>query len=109
MEKTSKIETIIAMYIVAMGEWNGVQWELFPNLPNCFANHINFNGTHGCYADFLRLTVNDLLGVEVWFADEHDEAFWCGLEEIKHTHPLLFTSIVTHVYDMVLNIEKLIN
>lgn len=99
-----KIEPIIAMYIVAMGEWNGSQWELFPKLPNCFTDNLNFQSSCGCNADFLRLTVNDLFGVEVWFADENDNAFYYDLEEIKVTHPLLFTSIVTYVYD---KIEKL--
>ena len=100
-----KIEPIIAMYIVAMGEWNGVQWELFPKLPNCFTDNLNFQSSWGCNADFLRLTVNDLFGVEVWFADEFGDTFFCSLEEIKVRHPLLFTSIVTYVYDMIENIE----
>ena len=74
-----KAEALIAAYIVAMGEWNGVQWELFPNLPTPFVEHLDFNGSCGCYADFLRLTVNDMFGV----------------------HPLLYTAIVTHVFDMI--------
>ena len=100
-----KVEPIIAMYIIAMGDWNGVQWELFPKLPSCFTDNLNFQSSCGCNADFLRLTVNDLFGVEVWFADENDDAFYYGLEEIKVTHPLLFTSIVTYVYDMIENLE----
>lgn len=96
-----KAEALIAAYIVAMGEWNGVQWELFPNLPTPFVEHLDFNGSCGCYADFLRLTVNDRFGVEVWFVDEDDDSFYYGLEKIKETHPLLYTAIVTHVFDMI--------
>ena len=102
----AKIEPIIAMYIIAMGEWNGAQWELFPKLPSCFAEGLDFQTSCGCNADFIRLTVNDLFKVEVWFADEDGDAFYYGLEDIMRSHPLLFTAIVTHVFDMIENLKE---
>lgn len=106
-EKTIGIETLIAMFVVAMGEWNGVQWEYFPKLPNCFTENLNFQASCGCNADFLRLTVNDLFGVECWFVDEDGDSFYYGLDEIKKTHPFLFVSIITHVFDMIENVSEI--
>ena len=100
-----KAEALIAAYIVAMGEWNGVQWELFPKLPTCFTDNLDFQSSCGCNADFLRLTVNDICGVEVWFVDENDCAFYYGLNEIKKSHPYLFVAIVTHIFDMIENLD----
>lgn len=104
-EISIKTEHLIAMYIIAMGEYNGVQWELFPKLPTCFTDNLDFQSACGCNADFLRLTVNDNFGVEVWFVDEFDDTFYYGLNEIKKSHPLLFTAIVTHIYDMIENLD----
>ena len=100
-----KAEALIAAYIVAMGDWNGVQWELFPKLPTCFTDNLDFQSACGCNADFLRLTVNDIFGVEVWFVDENDCAFYYGLNEIKKSHPYLFVTIVTHIFDMIENLD----
>ena len=100
-----EINKLVAMFIIACGEWNGVQWEYFPSLPSCFCNNINFQNSCGCNADFLCIRVNDLFKVDVWFADEDGDTFWYDLEEIKEMKPLLYTSIITHVYDMIENIE----
>jgi hypothetical protein len=99
------IEKLIAMYIIACGDWNGVQWELFPKLPTCFTDNLDFQSSYGCNADFLRLTVNDIFGVEVWFVDENGCAFYYGLNEIKKSHPYLFVTIVTHIFDMIENLD----
>lgn len=100
------IEPLIAISVIAMGEWNGVQWEYFPNIPSCFSEDIDFQNSCGCNADFLHLTVNDLGGVECWFIDENESTFFYGLNDIKKSHPLLFTSIVTHIYDVINNMEE---
>ena len=100
------IEKLIAMYIIACGDWNGVQWEWFPKLPTCFTDNLNFQSSCGCNADFLRLTVNDICGVEVWFIDENDCTFYYGLDEIKKSHPYLFVTIVTHIFDMIENFKE---
>ena len=102
-EVNVSIETLIAMFAIAMGEWNGAQWEYYPKLPKCFTDNLNFQSSCGCNADFLRLTVNDLMGVECWFADEDGDSFYYGLNEIKKTHSFLYVAIVTHVFDMIEN------
>lgn len=106
-EKTIGIETLIAMFVIAIGEWNGVQWEYFPKLPNCFTENLNFQASCGCNANFLRLTVNDLCGVECWFVDEDGDSFYYSLNDIKKSHPFLFVSIITHVFDMIENIVEI--
>ena len=102
-----KVNDLIAMFIIAMGEWNGVQWEYYPNLPNCLTENLNFQSSCGCNADFLRLTVNDLFGVECWFADEDGDTFYYSLDEIRKSHPYLYVAIITHVYDMIENVEEI--
>ena len=102
-----EIEKLLVMFIIAMGEWNGSQWEYFPKLPSCFTENVKlrlplttFNG------DFLSLRVNDNMEVECWFIDENEEQYYFSLETIKMAAPLLFTSIVTHVFDMIENVKE---
>ena len=106
-EKTIGIETIIAMFVIAMGDWNGTQWEYFPNLPKCFTENLNIQASCGRNADFLRLTVNDLFGVECWFIDKDEDLFYYSLDDVKKAHPFLFVSIVTHVFDMIENVNDI--
>ena len=103
--KIDGFELLIAMAIVAFGEFNGTQFEYFPILPKPFCDNLNFQGSCGCNADFLCIRVNDLFKVDVWFADENGETFWRNLEEIKVCHPILYTAIVTHMADVMRNIE----
>ena len=103
--KIDGFELLIAMAIVALGEFNGTQFEYFPILPKPFCENLNFQSSCGCNADFLRLTVNDLFGVECWFIDEDEDSFYYGLDEIKVSHPILYTAIVTHMADVMRNIE----
>ena len=103
--KIDGFELLIAMAIVALGEFNGTQFEYFPILPKPFCDNLNFQSSYGCNADFLCIRVNDLFRVEVWFADEREDTFWCSLEEIKVSHPILYTAIVTHMADVMRNIE----
>jgi hypothetical protein len=49
--------------------------------------------------------VNDLFKVDVWFADEDGDTFWYGLDEIKMSHPILYTAIVTHMADVMRSLE----
>ena len=67
---TIGLEKLIAMCVIAFGEWNGCQWEYFPHIPKCFSDGLDFQNSCGCYADLLRLTVNEFGRVEIWFADE---------------------------------------
>ena len=103
--KTDGFELLISMAIVAFGEFNGVEFEYFPTLPKPFSCNLDFQSSCGCNADFLCIRVNDLFKVDVWFADEKGDTFWYGLDEIKVSHPVLYTAIVTHMADVMRNIE----
>lgn len=92
-----EVEKLIALFIGTQGKWNGSQMEYFPELPECFTNNLDFQCSCGCNADFLRLTANDLSGVECWFSDEEDDTFFYGLSSIEKTHPMLYASIVTEI------------
>lgn len=103
--KTIEINKLLVMFIIAMGEWNGVQWEYFPKLPSCFVENLNIKPLE-CKADFLRLTVNDLCDVECWFIDKDEQIFCMPLRDMIKYAPLLYTSIVTHVFDMIENVKE---
>lgn len=98
-------ELLIAMAIVALGEFNGTQFEYYPILPKPFCDNLDFQSNYGCNADFLCIRVNDLFKVDVWFADENGDTFWRSLEEIKVCQPILYAAIVTHMADVMRNIE----
>ena len=103
---TIEVEKLIAMFIIACGEWNGVQWEYFPKLPKCFSDNLNFQNSCGCNADLLCIRVNNLFKVDVWFADEDGDTFWYDLDDVKKTHPMLFVALFTHVFDMIENLKE---
>ena len=63
--KVDGFELLIAMTIVALGEFNGVQFEYFPILPKPFCDNLDFQSSCGCNADFLCIRVNDLFKVDV--------------------------------------------
>lgn len=103
---TIGIEKLIAMCVIAFGEWNGCQWQYFPRIPKCFSDGLDFQNSCGCHADLLRLTVNELGRVEIWFADEDGDTFYYDWEEIRKTHPFLCVSIATHIFDMIENVKE---
>ena len=92
-----KIETLVKIVVGLCGNWAGVTFEYYPNLPNVTSQHISFNGICAD-CDFLRLTLNDQNGVDCWFADRNGETFYLSLDKIK-TNRLFYGSIVTHIYD----------
>jgi hypothetical protein len=101
------IEKLIAMFIIANGEWNGEEWEYFPKLPTPFCENLIikfpkcvFNG------DLLSLRVNDKCGVELWFIDNNEEQYYFAWESIKECAPILAAVVITHIYDMIENIEE---
>ena len=106
MKRVVSAASLVAKYIVAQGEFNGTEWELFPNLPNCFTDNLNFQSSCGCNADFLRLTVDNNSQVQCWFADEDREAFFYPFIDIVISQPYLASSIVTHVFDMMENLNE---
>ena len=99
------IEKLVAMFIIAMGNAIGEGFTYFPKLPTCFTQHLDFRSC-GCYANFLCLRVNSSLEVEVWFEDESGDTFSYGLDEVKCVKPILWTSIITHVFDMIENVKE---
>ena len=101
-----KNKDLVKMCVLGFGEWNGSQFELFLDLPSCFSKNLDFQNSCGCNADFLRLTINDKADVEVWFIDEDEDTFYYSLEEVMELQPLLYTSIVTCVYGMVLDLKE---
>ena len=106
MKRVVSAASLVAKYVIEQGKFNGTEWELFPKLPNCFTENLNFQRICGCNADFLRLTVNDNLQVQCWFADEDEDTFFLPFTSIIKTQPCLVTAIVTHVFDMIENLNE---
>lgn len=100
------IEKLVAMFVIAMGTYDGSFFEYYPKLPSCFVEKLNFQRQCGCNADFLRLTVNEFGNVECWFIDGNENSFFYSLNETMKMHPLLYTSIVTHIFDMIENVKE---
>ena len=100
--KTIEIKKLITMFVIAMGKQIGNGFTYMIKLPSCFGENIKFQD---CKANILALRVNSDLELEVWFADEDGGTFAYPLASIRETHPFLFVSIVTHVYDMINSIN----
>ena len=111
-EVTINMETLMMMFIIAMGEWDGICFVYYPKLPKPFSENVRGIG-NGC-ADLLSLRVDptDLgSGVQFWFMDdEHGEGSCKGewfrtWKDIKHTNPMLAVSTFTHIFDIINNLE----
>ena len=100
------VKELVYLFIIAMGEDDGVEFEYYPNIPSCFSENINFNSLCGCNADLLRLSVNDLGMIEVWFIDKDESTFWVSFDELKDIQPMLYAAIITHVYDTLMSWEE---
>ena len=100
--KTIEIKKLITMFVIAMGKQIGDGFTYMIKLPSCFGENIKFQD---CKANILALRVNSDLELEVWFADKYVNTFEYPIEDIRKTHPFLFVSIVTHVYDMINSIN----
>ena len=50
--------------------------------------------------------MNTELKVECWFEDESGDTFSYSLDEVKCVKPILWTSIITHVFDMIENLKE---
>ena len=100
--KTIEIKKLITMFVIAMGKQIGNGFTYMIKLPSCFGENIKFQD---CKANLLALRVNSDLEIEVWFVDEDGNTFVYSLADIRETHPFLFVSIVTHVFDMIENIN----
>ena len=101
---TLKVEKLITLFVIAMGVVDNNVFKYKANLPNFFSKNIFFK-EFGDYADFSHLAVHEDYGLEVWFTNERGGVFWYPLEKIMELKPLLYTAIVTHVYDMIGNLD----
>lgn len=104
---TIGIEKLIAMFIVAKGEFNGDEFEYFPNLPKPFSENLTIKFPKCVFkGDLLSLRVNDQFGVEFWFIDNNEEQYYFDWEAIKMYAPTLAAIVFTHIFDMIENIEE---
>ena len=104
---TIGIEKLIAMFIVAKGEFNGVQFEYFPKLPKPFSENLTIKFPKCVFkGDLLSLRVNDKFGVELWFIGKNEEQHYFDWEAIKMYAPTLAAIVFTHIFDMIENIEE---
>ena len=108
-----EIETLMAYYIIATGEFDGVCFVNYPKLPTPFCENIKIGKEVG---DLLSLRVGDLLSlrvdpnddklrVQLWFIDKHENHFFLNWEEIVRIKPTLAAVVFTHIYDMIENIQ----
>ena len=105
-EITIEIEKLIAMFVIAKGEFNGEEFEYFPKLPKPFSEKLTIKLPKCVFkGDLLSLRVNDQFGVELWFIDSNEEQYYFGWEAIKMYAPTLAAIVFTHVFDMIENIE----
>ena len=96
----------MALYIIAVGEWDGLCFIDYPKLPNPFCENVNMG--KGCVGDLLSLRVdpNDLdngLQVQFWFMDEDEDEFFYTWDEVVKTKPMLAVAAFTHIFDMIEN------
>ena len=103
---TIDIEKLIEMAIIACGKNDGYFFEYYPKLPSCFTEKLNFTAW-GNNADFLRVTANDKFGVDCWFVNKDGETFYYDLKEVRKLHPILYVSLVTHMFDVIENLETI--
>lgn len=104
-EITIGAETLMAFYIIATGEFDGVCWVNYPKLPTPFCENIKIGNEVG---DLLSIRVDpndDKLRVQLWFIDKHENHFFLNWEDIVRIKPTLAAVVFTHVYDMIENIE----
>ena len=103
---TIEIEKLIAMFVVAKGEFNGNEFEYFPKLPKPFSEKLTIKLPKCVFkGDLLSLRVNDQFGVELWFIDGNEEQYYFDWEVIKMYAPTLAAVVFTHIFDMIENIE----
>ena len=102
---TINAEVLMAFYIIATSEFDGVCWVNYPKLPTPFCENIKIGNKVG---DLLSLRVDpndDVLRVQLWFIDKNENHFFLDWEDIVRIKPTLAAVVFTHVYDMIENIE----
>ena len=105
-EITIGAETLMAFYIIATSEFDGVCFVNYPKLPTPFCKNIKIGGLVG---DLLSLRVDpseDNLKVELWFIDKEENQFFLNWEDVLRLKPTLAAIVFTHVYDMIENLKE---
>lgn len=101
---TIGIEPLIAMFVIASGEFNGEEFEYFPNLPKSFSENLTIKFPKCVFkGDLLSIRVNNQFGVELWFIDDNEEQYYFDWESIKMYAPTLAAIVFTHIFDMIEN------
>ena len=103
-EITLEVEKFIAMFIVACGENDGIMFIYYPNLPKNFSEGIDLKGLWG-KCDLISIRVNDKFCVELWFEDKDENSISIPWSSMVKFMPMLCASVLTHVYDVVNNLE----
>ena len=104
-EITIGMEKLMAFFIIAMGETDGVSFVYYPKLPKPFCERLNIDG---CIGDLLSIRVDpsdDNLSVQFWFMDSHENHFFYTWNELKQSCSTLCAIVFTHIYDMIENME----
>jgi hypothetical protein len=98
-------EVLMAFYIIATGEFDGVCWVNYPKLPTPFCENVKIGNEVGDLLS-LRVDPNDSkLRVQLWFMDERENSFFFTWEEVVQLKPTLAAVVFTHVYDMIENVK----
>lgn len=104
-EITIGAETLMAFYIIATGEFDGVCFVNYPKLPKPFCENIKIGDEVG---DLLSIRVDpseDNLKVQLWFIDKDENQFFLDWNKVVQLKPTLAAVVFTHVYDMIENME----
>ena len=101
---TTGIEPSIEMFVITNGEFNGEEFEYFPNLPKSLSENLTINFPKCVFkGDLLSIRVNNQFGVELWFIDDKEEQYYFDWESIKMYAPTLAAIVFTHIFDMIEN------
>ena len=104
-EITINAEVLMAFYIIATGEFDGVCFVNYPKLPKPFCENIKIGNEVG---DLLSIRVDpndDVLRVHLWFIDKNENQFFLDWNKVVQLKPTLAAVVFTHVYDMIENME----
>ena len=100
------IEKLVAMFIIAKGEWDGECFVYYPKLPKPFCENVALHLPHCTFhGDLLSLRVNENMEVEFWFIGKDEEQYYFSWKSIKSYRPTLAAIVFTHIYDMIENLD----
>lgn len=100
------MEVLAVMFIIAMGEFDGICFVYYPKLPKPFCEGLNIDGHDG---DLLSIRVDptdEKMRVQFWFMDKDENHFFFDWDAVKEVKPWLCAVVFTHVYDMIENMEN---